>query len=267
MRIVVCVKEIPDPDLAASIFSVDEKARKVILPPGTRHVMSPFDAQAVEVALRIRDASGEAAITLLCLGAETARSIIKHGLALGADDAILLCDPAFDDGDSFTTARSLAAAIAKIGHVDLVLTGRQAADGDLGVVGCGIGELLNLPTVTFAASVTVAGKTLVIERALGDGSETVEAPMPAVVTISHEVGSVRHPSLRETMKAARKPVTMWTAKDIGLAPPDIGARGARRVLERLYVPVSDVECEFIRGETPGELAANLVDRLSNASLI
>jgi electron transfer flavoprotein beta subunit len=267
VKIVVCVKEILDPEIAPSVFQVDEKKNKVIPLPGSRFVMSPFDMQAVEMALRIRDARGDAAITLLCLGGETARTIIKNGLALGADEAVLLIDPVFDNGDSYTTARVLAAAIAKIGSVDLILTGRQAADRDSGVVGCGIAELLGIPAVTFAMDIAVTDGILVVTRALGDGCETVEAPMPAVVTVSHEVGSVRHASLRETMKVARKPVTVWTAAALGLAPAEVGALGARCVVERLYVPVNDVECEFIAGDTPGELAANLVDRLARATLI
>lgn len=267
MKIVACVKEILDPDIASSVFQIDEEARKVIPVPGLRSVMSPFDEQAIEIALRIRDALGEGSITLLSLGSETARAIIKQGLALGADDAVMLIDSAFECGDSFTTARALAAAIEKMGDVDLVLTGRQAADGDSGVVGCGIAELLGIPAVTFAMEVAVAEGMLLVERSLGDGSETVAVPMPAVVTVSHEVGSVRHASLRETMKAARKPVTVWTADELGLKPSDVGALGARRVLERLYVPVNNVECEYVDGKTPEELAANLVDRLAAARLI
>jgi electron transfer flavoprotein beta subunit len=267
VKIVACVKEILDPDIASSVFQVDENARKVIPVPGLRSVMSPFDEQAIEVALRIRDALGEGSITLLSLGAETARAIIKQGLALGADDAVMLTDPAFECGDSFTTARALAAAITKMGDVDLVLAGRQAADGDSGVVGCGIAELLGFPAVTFAMDVAVADGMLVVERSLADGSETVAVPMPAVVTVSHEVGKVRHASLRETMKAARKPVTVWTADELGLKPSDVGALGVRRVLERLYVPANDVECEYVDGKTPEELAANLVDRLAAARLI
>jgi electron transfer flavoprotein beta subunit len=267
VKIVVCVKEIPDPEIAPSVFRVDEQARKVTPLSGTRLVMSPFDEQAVELALRIRDAGDEVSIALLSLGAETSRATIKHGLSLGADQAFMLVDPAFDDGDSYTTARALASAIEKIGGVDLVLTGRQAADGDAGVVGCGIAELLGYPAVTFAMGIVAADGVLVVERALGDGSETVETPMPAVVTVSHEVGKVRHASLRETMKAARKPVTVWTTEDLGLDPSGVGARGARRVLRRLYVPVNDVQCEYIAGETPEELAGNLLERLSAARLI
>jgi electron transfer flavoprotein beta subunit len=267
VKIVVCVKEILDPDIASSVFRVDEDARRVIPIAGSRTVMSPFDEQAIEAALRIREALGEASITLLSLGAESARTILKHGLALGADEAVLLSDPAFEGGDSFTTARALAAAVRKIGDVDLVVTGRQAADDDSGVVGCGIAELLGVPAVTFAMDVTVADGVLVVERSLGDGAETVATPMPAVVTVSHEVGKVRHASLRETMRAARKPMQVLSPEDLGLGPAEIGARGARRVLERLYIPVTDVECEYVDGTTPGELAANLVDRLAAARLI
>jgi electron transfer flavoprotein alpha/beta subunit len=267
VKIVVCVKEIPDPEIAPGVFRIDEQARKVTPLPGTRLVMSPFDEQAVELALRIRDALGDVAIALLSLGAETSRAMIKNGLALGADEAFMLVDPAFADGDSYTTARALATAIEKIGDVDLVLAGRQAADGDAGVVGCGIAELLGYPAVTLAMDIAVADGVLVVDRALGDGSETVETPTPAVVTVSHEVGKVRYASLRETMKAARKPVTMWTAEDLGLDPSEVGARGARRVLRRLYVPANDVQCEYIVGETPEDLAGNLLERLSAARLI
>lgn len=267
MKIVVCVKEIADPDVAASVFQVDEAARAVVPVPGLRSVASPFDEQAIEVALRLRDKLGSASISLVTLGGESARAIVKNGLALGADDAYLLVDEAFDGGDATTTARVLAAAIRKIGGVDLVLTGRQAADDDAGVVGCGIAESLGLPAVTFAMDVHVEDRDVVVERSLGDGTETVSAPLPALVTVSHEVGKVRPASLRETMKAARKPMTVWTAADLELTAGDVGAAGARRTLERLYVPKNDVQCEFLAGESPEALAAELVERLAAARIV
>ncbi len=266
MHIVVCVKEIPDPEVAPSVFRVDEQARRVVPVPGLPLVISPFDEQAIEAALRLRDAGGSAGtdaevrISLLCLGAETARGMIKNGLALGADEAYLLVDPAFDDGDSFATARVLAAAIEKIG-CDIVLTGRQAADGDAGVVGSGIAELLGLPAITFARGLTLEDEALVVERVLGDGGETVATTLPAVVTISHELGKVRHASLRETMKAARKPLTVWTREDLGLAADMVGAAAARQTRERLYVPVNDVSCEYIGGDDAAAQARALLDRL------
>lgn len=267
MHILVCVKEIPDPDIAASLFRVDENAAKVVPVPGLRSVISPFDEQAIEAALRVREAIGTARITLLSMGHESTRGIAKHGLSLGADDAVLLIDPAFEDGDSYTTALTLATAIGKIGAVDLILTGRQAADWDAGVVGAGVAELLRLPAVTFARALEVEDGRVRVERVLADGVETVEAPLPALVTVSHELGAPRRASLRETMRAARKPVTVWSAADLGLAAADIGARGARRVLERLTIPVNDQVCEFIEGETPEALAAALAQRLHQERII
>lgn len=267
MHIVVCVKQIPNPEIAASLFRVDETAKKVVPVPGLLMVISPFDEQAVEAALRIRDKLGEARITVVSLGPDSARAVIKSALALGADEAVLLCDPAFADSDSYTTALTLARAIKKIGPFDLILTGRQAADGDAGVVGCGLAELLDIPATTFAKDVRIDGGTVRVERVLADGFETIEAPLPALVTIAHELGKPRYASLRETMKAARKPVTVWTAADLGLDAAEVGAAGARRTLERLYIPASDARCEFVTGGSPEETAANLARRLHEAKLI
>ena len=267
MRIVVCVKQVPNPEIAASQYRVDEQARTVAPVAGVQLVMSPFDEQAVEVALRIRDSHPGAKITVVSLGPESARNAIKHGLAMGADDGVLLADTAFAGSDGYTTALTLTAAIKKIGAVDLVLTGRQAADWDSGVVGAGIGELLGVPVVTFAKEVSVEAGVARVERVLDDGSEIVEAPLPAVVTVSNELGIPRTPSLRETMRAARKPVAAWSASDLGLAADTVGAAGARRVLERMFIPVKQNRCEFIAGSSPAEQAAGLALRLREAKLI
>ncbi len=264
MHIAVCIKQIPDPEVAPSLFRVDEDAKRVITVPGMSPVISPFDEQAVEAALRIRDAAGEAAevrITALTIGDEGARGMVKHVLALGADDAVVMSDPAFAGSDGYATAHALSKAVAKLGAVDLVLTGRQAADFDAGVVGPGLAELLGVPAVTFARKIDVVGGAVRVVRVLGDGSETVEAPLPALVTVAHEMGNVRNASLRETMRAAKKPVEVWTPADIGAGAGDVGAAGARRTLERLYVPVSDSTCEFIEGEGPRAVAGALVRRL------
>ena len=253
MHIAVCIKQIPDPEIASSLFRVDEEAKQVIVVPGMSPVISPFDEQAIEAALRIRDAMGDDAevrITALTIGEESARGIVKHVLALGADDAVMMSDPAFADSDSYSTAFTLAKAIEKLGDIDLVLTGRQAADLDAGVVGPGIAELLGVPAITFAKRIDVTEGTVRVVRVLGDGSETVEASFPALVTVAHELGNVRNASLRETMRAAKKPVEAWGPSDMGLEASAVGASGARRSLDRLYVPAKDTTCEFIEGDEP-----------------
>ncbi len=267
MHIVVCAKQVPNPEAAFSMFKVDEQAKTVIPASGLQMVMSPFDEQALEAALRIRDAGIESRISIMTLGPESARAVLKHGLAMGGDDGVLLSDAALQDGDACSTARVLAAAIGKLGDCDLVLTGRQAADWDAGVVGCGIAELLQLPVITFARDIKVSDRTVRVERVVENGFDVIEAPLPAVVTVSNELGAARTPTLRETMRAARKPVVTWPAADLGLGSGEVGAAGARRVLDRLFVPPRKGACDLVDGATPEEQGLNLAQRLLGAKLL
>ncbi len=267
MHIAVCVKQIQDPEMPTALFRVDEGANTMMLASGVSPVMSPFDEQAIEAALRIRDALGEAKITVLTLGAESARQALKAGLALGADEGVLLSDAAYQDADSYSTAFALSRAIQKLGDVDLVLTGRQAADFDAGVVGCGIAELMEIPAVTFACEITVDDGAVKVVRVVENGHEVVEASLPALVTVSHEIGPPRKASLRETMRAARKPIAAWGVEDLDVDAAEVGALGARRVLERLYIPTKDIECEFAEGDSAEDMARNLARRLYEAKIL
>jgi len=215
LHIIACVKQVPDPEAPASAFRVDEAAKKVVPAAGVTPVISQFDALAVEAALRIKDAAGDAKITVISLGPEGARDVIKHSLAMGADEGVLLTDSAFG-GDSYTTALAISKAIEKIGDYNLILCGRQATDWDAGVVGYGIAEMLGLPSVSLAKSVTVQDSKVVVERVLMEGYDTIEAPLPALVTVSNELGEPRYPKLQQIMLAARKQVTVWGAGDLGL---------------------------------------------------
>ena len=267
MHIAVCIKYIPDPEAAFSMFTVYEQAKKVIPAAGLKHVVSPFDEQAIEAALRVRESHAGTRITVVTLGNELSRNALKHGLAMGADDAVLLADAAFDEGDSYTTAVALSAAVKKLGAVDLVLTGRQAADGDAGVVGAGVAEMLDRPLLTFAMSVAIENSAVRVERMLDNGTEIVEAVLPAVVTVSNELGIPRVPTLRETMRAARKPVMVWKAADIGLDAGATGAAGSRTVREKLFAPVKDSRCEMIVADTPEAQGVQLALRLRDAKVL
>ncbi|MBL23125.1 MAG: electron transfer flavoprotein subunit beta [Rhodospirillaceae bacterium] len=272
MHIAVLIKQIFDPEVATTVFRIDEEAREIVPLPGVSPVVSPFDEQAVEAALRIKDELGGEdgsgiKVTVITMADDSARVGIKGELAKGADEGVLLSDPAFEGADAVSTARTLAAAIQKLGDVDIVLAGRQAADGDLGVVGLGVAELLDIPAITFACDVRVDGETLRVVRVLEDGTETVEAGLPALVTISHELGKPRYAGLRETMRAARKPIHAWSAADLEVDAEAIGAAGSRKALDGLYIPDRTIDCEMIEGETPEEIAATLASRLKEADLL
>jgi len=268
MHIAVCVKQIPNPDALAAVLRVDEAAKAAVLPPGHPLVMSPFDEQALEAALRIRDKAGAGVrISAITLGPESARAVLKHALSLGADDGVHLLDPAFEGSDGYAVARALAAAITKLGEVDLVLCGRQAADWDAGIVGLGIAELLDRASVSFACDIEAVEGAVRVERVLQDGFEVVEAPLPALVTVSNELGEPRKANLRETMRAARKPVAVYTAADLGLGGDAVGRSGSRRALERLYIPEKSGQCEIVEGASAAEAGARLVEKLREARVL
>jgi len=264
LHIVVCVKQVPDWDIPPASFKVDEAAKKVIPPPGVAPVPSQFDAIAVEAAMRVKDAGGDAKVTIMSMGAATARDVIKHGLAMGGDEGVLLVDDAFNNLDGHGTATALSSAIKKLGDVDLVLTGRQAVDWDMGVTGTLIAAMLDVPVVTFAKAVTVNGSSVTVERVLPDSVETVETQLPAVVTVSNELGEPRYPKLQQIMAAAKKQVNTWGAADIGV---DAAALAPRLTLEALFVPVVDTKVELMEGDTPEEQAQALAKRLKDAKLI
>jgi len=266
VNIIVCCKQILDPEVPPANFQIDTASNEVIPPPDMSPVISPFDEQAVEAALRIKDAR-EGKITVITQGVGLLPQVVKKPLAMGADEVILLEDGAFDGGDSWSTAYALSMAIRKIGEYDLVLCGRQAADWDNGQVGAGIAELLGLPSVTLAKKIDIADNRARVERVTPDGHEVIEVPLPALVTVSNELGEARFATIRG-IRASKKidPIT-WTPSDIAVDPSQIGAAGRKTKLLRLFQPVREEECEVIEGEDETEAAQNLALRLREAKLL
>jgi electron transfer flavoprotein beta subunit len=266
MNIIVCVKQILDPEAPPSSFKVDEAGKKVVPPPGVPPVLSPFDENAVEAALRIKDAQG-GKITILSMGANLLREVVKKPLSMGADERVLLEDEAFIGGDRWSTAYALAAAIRKIGEYGLIFCGRQAADWDMGQVGSGIAELLGVPGVTLARKVEITDGRARVERVTEDGYEVVEVSLPTLITVSNELGEARYPTIKGIMAAKRIEPVVWKPADIGVEPSRVGVEGRRLQLLKLFQPVREGRCELIEGETPEEAGANLALKLREAKLL
>lgn len=260
MNIIVCCKQIPDPEAPPANFSIDASNNEMVPPPDMSPVISPFDEQAVEAALRIKD-SREARITVLTLGVGLLPQVIKRPLAMGADELILLEDEAFDGGDSWSTAYALAMAIRKIGPYDLILCGRQAADWDNGQVGAGITEFLGLPCVTLAKKIDIMDGKARVERVTPDGHNVIEVSLPAVITVSNELGEARYPTIKGIRASKKIEPIVWKPADMEIDPSKIGAAGRRSRLIKLFQPVRGEECEIIEGETEAEAAENLALRL------
>ena len=266
MNIIVCIKQVLDPQIPPAKFKIDSEAKRILPPEGIPPVINPYDAQAVELALKLKEKQ-TGKITVLTIGNEASTAVVKHALSMGADDGFVLIDKAFEGSDSFSIAHILTKAIQKVGAFDLILCGRQAADWDEGIVGSLLAENLNLPLVTLAQAVEVNGQDLKVKRGILDGYQSFQLTMPAVVTVSNEIGQPRLPSGWGIITAARKKVPVWTAADIGIDLSLIGANAMRRKLVKLYSPARDRKCELIAGETPGEAGAKLGDTLRQKGII
>ena len=152
IEIIICMKQVIDPEAPVSTFKIDPEAKRAIPPSGTPPVLNPYDENALEAALRIKDTNG-ARITVISMGRKLSQPVVKKSLAVGADELILLEDDVFEDLDSYSAAYILASVIKKIGRYDLIICGRQASDTDAGQVGSGVAEILGIPSITVAQKV------------------------------------------------------------------------------------------------------------------
>lgn len=262
VNMVVCVKQVLDPELPPSLFRIDTAAKRVTPPRGRSPVLNPFDENALEAALKVKDAVG-GKITVISMGPDIDEIILRETLAAGADDLILLQDDAFGDVDSYATACTLVAAIKKSGEYDIVFCGRQAADTDAGQVGSAIAELMGIPSVTVVRSVEVSDGKARIERVVSDGYEVTETQLPVLVTAGYEVGVLREASFEATMEADEKEVTFWDAQELGVDLPQL----KRTRLLQLSTPVSEIQCEMIEGENLEEAGVNLANKLRDIKAI
>jgi electron transfer flavoprotein beta subunit len=211
MKIIVCVKQVPDTETRVKI-GPDGKS---IVESDVNWIVSPFDEFAVEEALRLKEAQG-GEVVLVALGPDRVASALRSGLAMGADAAVHLKDSLFEENDPLGTARALAAAIKGLAPFDLVLTGHQGAGGDHGQVPGLLAELLDLPQVTVAVKITVAGGAATVEREIEGARETWETSLPAVISAQKGLNEPRYASLKGILAAKKKPIEEKDAAALGL---------------------------------------------------
>jgi electron transfer flavoprotein beta subunit len=264
LQIIVTAKQVIDPEIPKSAFKIDATSKRVVMPSSFPPVVNGFDEHAVEAALRIKDTQ-EAKVTVLALGKTFSIDIMRKLLAMGADELVLVQDSAIDDSiDSRVTAQLLSAAIKKLGAFDLILCGRQASDWDNAQVPLILTEELGIPCITIAKKIDVSDGTAKVERIIPDGFEVVEAPLPALITVSNELGLPRYPTMRAIMAANRKRPAIWKLSDVGVDPATL-LPGLRLV--DLFVPAQGQECEFIDGGDEREIVHTLFQKLREARLI
>jgi electron transfer flavoprotein beta subunit len=260
LKIVVCVKQTPD--TAATVTVEDGKVSWGDAPL----VINPWDEYAVEEALRIKEQDG-GSVVAISLGPEDAREALKHALAMGADEAVLISDPAFAGLDSLGVSSVLAAGVGKVADVDLVFFGRASVDSDTGITGSQVARRLGWPALTLVSkvdSLDESGGTITVERMLEEGRQQVSSSMPAVVSVVKEINEPRYPSFMGIRKASRAEIPVWTAADLGLGQPPEPALAWPEIFAPAKV---ETQCEFIEGDTPEEIAGKLADRLLEEKVI
>jgi electron transfer flavoprotein beta subunit len=260
LNIVVCVKQTPD--TAATLTVQGGKVSWGDAPL----VINPWDEYAVEQALRTKEAHG-GKVTALSLGPEQAKEALKHALAMGCDEAILVSDPAFEGSDSLVVSKALAAAIQKIGSIDLAFFGRQAVDSETGLMGAQVARRLGWPSLSLVAAVAAldpAAKTVTVERMLDEGRQVVRSPLPAAVSVVKEINEPRYPSFMGIRKASKTEIPIWTATAMGL---DSVPAPVLTWPEIIAPPKVEIQCEIIQGASAEEVAAKLADRLIQEKVI
>jgi electron transfer flavoprotein beta subunit len=246
MNILVCMKQILDPDVPARDFRIDAAAKQAER-GGANLVPNIFCENALETALQLRDAT-DGKVTALSFGTEETEDVLRKALAMTANEAALVVRPDGPAPDALTVARVLAAAARKLGDFDVVMVGRESGDWGVGQTGGLLAEELGLPLVALVDRATADGDGLALSRQADYGNDTVKASGPVLVTITNCEGNVpRIPKTRDVMKSYRKPLTTWSVDELGVDTSDSVAE----VVE-LTIPEKDVVCEFVEGDSVEE---------------
>jgi electron transfer flavoprotein beta subunit len=225
MKILVLVKHVPDATADRTFSETDHTNDRV----GVDGLLSELDEYAVEEALTITDA-GDGEVVVLTMGPEQAADALRKALQMGAGSAVHVVDDALHGSDAIATSLVLAAAIRKIGDVGLVLTGMASTDGTMSVVPAMLAERLGLPHVGFVGELTVDDGTVTGRRDGDAASETVQAPLPAIVSVTDQINEPRYPSFKGIMAAKKKPFQTWSLSDLGVDPSEVGLSAAWSVV-------------------------------------
>ena len=264
MNIIVLVKQVPDiSQLSGTVDGLQ------LMADGAPRVINPWDEYAVETALQLKETHG-GTVTALSLGQPAAAEALKTALAMGVNQAALVSDPALTNSDSLATARTLAAAINKIGKCDLLIAGRSGIFGNTWATAVQTAALLDVPHLSYVAqikNIDPANKTMTVARQTEKGRETISSRLPASISVVKEINEPRYPSFMGIRKASKAKIPVWTVADLGLDVEQVGASGSQTQWAELNLPPArEANTQFIEG-SPAEAAAVLIQKLVDEKLI
>ncbi|MEP7270495.1 MAG: electron transfer flavoprotein subunit beta/FixA family protein [Acidobacteriota bacterium] len=263
MNIIVCLKQILDPEIPTRDFRVDGAQREAVR--GTANLVTNiFCENALETALQLRDRVGGriTALTFAPPSAPSAEDSLRKALAMKADAAVLVSGDGKAHPDPFAVAQVLAAAIRKLGDFDLVLVGRESGDWGVGQTGGLLAEELGIPSISFVDQIEANGDRLLIKRQTDLGWERFDAKPPLVLTITNDEHNVpRIPKTRDVMMSFRQPMTKWTIDDLDLNQTEVRQGATYFEVADLSIPVKETRCELVSGDTLEERVSRLADRI------
>lgn len=221
MNIVILIKQVPE----TSNVKMDEETGTMVR-EGVESIINPLDLYAVETGITLKEKYG-GRVTVITMGPVSAEKALREALAMGCDHGILISGKEFAGSDTFATAYVLAQAVKEINNYDLILAGERATDGDTGQVGPGVAAFLNLPLATYASNiVSINSNAVTVERLTEEGYETLELPLPALLTVVKEISFPRLPTLRGKQRARTVEIPHWTADRLKLDKEKIGLKGS-----------------------------------------
>ena len=255
MKIIVCIKQVPD----AKDVRLDPKTNTMAR-EGVAAIMNPFDRHALEEGVRLKEQHG-GSVTVVSMGPPQAEAVLREAVACGADEAVLVSDRAFAGADTWATTYTLGKAIEKNGAFDLIICGKQAIDGDTAQVGPGLAKRLQIPYVSYVRKITgLANGVLSLHRLMDDGYDELEMPLPGLVTVVKEINEPRVPSLKGKMKAKSLSIKTLNAEGIGADTGSIGLPGSTTQVVKVFAPEFKGERAMLEG-TVDEQVEQLVNKL------
>lgn len=266
MNILVCVKQVPD----TTAIKIDP-VKHTLIREGVPSILNTFDAYALETALRVRESAG-GKITVLSMGPEQAKEVLKECISVGADAAYLVSDRAFGGSDTLATSRTLAEAIRVLEEqqgeaFDLIFCGKQAIDGDTAQVGPEISQHMGRALLTYALEAQVEGNTVKIRRESDEGYDWYAAEMPAVITVNKTSYDLRYPSLKGKMASRKAVIPTLTAAEVVVPEDKRGLKGSPTKVKKTFTPVHTKNGLRLEGLPGAEAGQKLADVLAEAKLV
>ncbi|MDI6732151.1 MAG: electron transfer flavoprotein subunit beta/FixA family protein [Candidatus Margulisbacteria bacterium] len=260
MEIVVCIKQVPD----TTEVKINPETNTLIR-DGVPSIINPFDENAIEAALQLREKHG-GKVMVITMGPPQAAEALRAAIAMGVDEVALISDRAFAGSDTWATSYTLSQAIKKLGKIDLILCGKQAIDGDTAQVGPGIAEWLGIPQVTFAVKIEINNNVAKVERMLEEVNEVVEMPLPGVLTVVKQINEPRMPSLKGMLKAKKTEIKTLSAAVLEADPSNLGLNGSPTNVMKIFTPPPKGGGEMLQGDA-SEMVDALIGKLKERKTI